>query len=74
MRSSTAGRLLDRVLDLEFDLKHFRMSRDEVSCEERDALKTLEHERGKWEQEESRRMMEEREIESKVQAMQSRRR
>ncbi len=52
--SSHAGALLDRVLELEFDLKHGLARVETIVCEERDGLKILEQERGKWEVEEMR--------------------
>jgi len=36
---------------LEFDLKHSLADTGLITCEERDALKILEQERGKWEAE-----------------------
>ena len=57
--SSNAGRLLDRVLEVEFDLKHGLAHMDLVTCEERDALRALEQERARWEHEEHKRMREE---------------
>jgi len=67
---SPAGRLLDRVLDLEFDLKHGLGRPDRVTCEERDALRTLEHERGKWEHEEMKAREVERQSEQMMRATQ----
>ena len=50
---SPAGRLLERVLELDFDLKHFKLTLSDITVEERDALSILEQERSKWDKEES---------------------
>lgn len=43
--TSRAGRLLDRVLALDFSVKHFRLSWSEVTVEEMSGLQVLEQER-----------------------------
>lgn len=49
-RMSTAtGQLLDRVLEHEFDTKHYHVDPGDVSAEVREGLKILEGERTRWE-------------------------
>lgn len=48
---SAAGRLLERVLEHEFDTKHYRVEAGEVDVEVREGLKMLEQERGKFDKE-----------------------
>ena len=51
-RSNTAtGQMLERVLDHDFDCKHYRIDPGDVNFEVREGLKTLESERGRWERE-----------------------
>ena len=50
---SAAGALLERVLELDFDAKHFRIGWDEVTAEEAWGLKVLDQERGKWQKEDT---------------------
>ena len=52
---SDAGRLLDLVLEHEFDAKHYHVQASEVRCEVRDGYKILEQERSKWERETAKR-------------------
>lgn len=54
------------MINLEFDMKHFRLGRDEVTCEERDAIQILEQERGRWEHDEYERREQERQMETAV--------
>lgn len=42
------GRLFDRLLDLEFDIKNFGVGWDEITCEEVRGLQILQDERHKW--------------------------
>ncbi len=69
--SSRAGALLDRILELEFDLKHGLARVDTIVCEERDGLKILEQERGKWEGEEMKEREREREQDAAVRQAQA---
>ncbi len=68
---SAAGRLLARVLDLEFDLQHFRVETNAVTCEERDALRILEQERRVWEREDMKRREEQRGVDERIRMLQS---
>jgi hypothetical protein len=63
---SDAGRLLDRVLDIEFDLDKLQVGWGEVTCEEVSALRILSQERRKWEKEEGDRRREDAEMEARV--------
>lgn len=45
--TSPAGRLLERVLDLDFSVKHLRVGWDAVTVEEVAGLKILDQERAK---------------------------
>ena len=56
---SPAGRLLERVLDHEFDTKHYKVPIEGVDAELRDGLKILEEERARFESDERKRMHEE---------------
>lgn len=60
---TAAGRLLERALELEFDARHFRIDWADITCEERDAIKILETERGRWDRESAKRVEQERELE-----------
>lgn len=44
-RTTQAGRLLERVLELDFDTEHFAVPWDAVTCEDNAALKVLAQER-----------------------------
>ena len=46
-----AGRLLDRVLDLDFDMKHLHIPWSDVTAEEVMGIKILDQERDKWQRE-----------------------
>lgn len=65
-RHTRAGRLLERVLEHEFDAKHYKVSPGEVDVEVREGLKILEQERAKWDQETRERAEEEREEKRRV--------
>jgi hypothetical protein len=64
------GRLLDRVLEHEFDAKHYNVDPGEVSVEVREGLKILEQERYKYEKESSERRRQEYEEKQRVREMQ----
>jgi hypothetical protein len=69
-RSTTTGQLLDRILEHDFDCKHYRMDPGDVSVEIREGLKVLEQERGKWEQETRERQRQEHEERARIKEMQ----
>lgn len=71
---SAAGRLLERVLDLDFDTQRFKIGWDDVTCEEASALKILVQERNKWEREDADKKREEAELDRRMHDMQQRRR
>jgi len=56
---SQAGRLLEQVLEHEFDTKHYRIAPGSVDAELREAFKILSEERARWEEDERKRMHEE---------------
>ena len=49
--TSVAGRLLERILDLDFRVQHFSVSDDTLTCEEVQGLKILHMERRRHERE-----------------------
>jgi hypothetical protein len=65
-----AGKLLERVLEHEFDCKHYKVEMGEVEVGVREGLKVLEQERGKWEEERAKEREEENEEKRRVVAMQ----
>lgn len=70
-RSSTAtGQLLDRVLEHEFDTKHYRIDPGGISAEVREGLKILEHERSRWERESREKADQERQEQQRIREMQ----
>jgi hypothetical protein len=72
-RSTTStGQLLDRVLEHEFDCKHYRVDPGDVSAEVREGLKVLEHERARWEKETREKADQERQEQQSVREMQRR--
>ena len=48
---SNAGRLFDRVLELEFDVAHFAVPWDQVTAEEVKGLQALKDERDRYQRE-----------------------
>lgn len=70
-RATTAtGQLLDRVLEHEFDCKHYRVDPGGVSAEVREGLKVLEGERSRWERETREEAERKREEQRRVREMQ----
>lgn len=67
-----SGRLLERVLEHEFDCKHYVVDPSAVDVEVREGLKILEQERGKWEKETRERQEEEREEQRRLLEVQRR--
>jgi len=49
--NSSAGRLLERVLQLDFNTEHFAVSWADVSAEEVRGLQILKEERNRWDRE-----------------------
>lgn len=73
-RSTTAtGHLLDRVLEHEFDSKHYQIDPGAVSAEVREGLKMLEQERMRWEKETREEQQREMEEQQRIREMQRRR-
>lgn len=72
--TTPAGQLLDRVLEHEFDTKHYRVTTSDVSAEVREGLKVLEGERVRWERETREKADQEREERARVQEMQRKQR
>jgi hypothetical protein len=73
-RSMTAtGHLLERVLEHDFDCKHYRIDPGDISAEVREGLKVLEQERMRWEKETREKADQEREERQRIQEMQRRR-
>ena len=66
---SEAGRLLERVLELDFDTQRLKIGWDEITCEEDAGLKILVQERTKWQNEETSRKQEEAEAQRRIQEM-----
>jgi hypothetical protein len=71
--NTQTGLLLDRVLEHEFDCKHYRIDPGDVSAEVREGLKVLEHERLRWEKETREKAEREREERERIRDMQRRR-
>lgn len=71
--TSATGQLLDRVLEHEFDAKHYYVDPGAVSAEVREGLKVLEQERGRWEKETREESERKRQEQQRVQEMQRRR-
>jgi hypothetical protein len=72
--TTSTGQLLDRVLEHEFDTKHYHIDPGGVSAEVREGLKVLEHERMRWERETREKADQEREEQQRVREMQRRNR
>lgn len=70
--TSSAGQLLDRVLEHEFDCKHYHIDPGGVSAEVREGLKILESERVRWESETREKQRQEWGDKQRVQEMQRR--
>ena len=68
--TTVTGQLLDRVLEHEFDCKHYRVESSGISAEVREGLKILEHERMRWEQETREKADQEREEQQRIREMQ----
>jgi hypothetical protein len=72
-RASTwTGQLLDRVLEHEFDAKHYHVDPGSVSAEVREGLKVLEQERSRWEKETHEKAEQERQEQQRIREMQQR--
>ena len=69
---TSTGQLLDRVLEHEFDTKHYHIDPGGVSAEVREGLKVLEHERMRWERETREKADQEREEQRRIREMQRR--
>jgi hypothetical protein len=70
--NTSAGHLLDRVLEHEFDCKHYHIDPRGVSAEIREGLKVLETERRSWERESREKADQEREEQQRIREMQRR--
>jgi hypothetical protein len=70
--TTSTGQLLDRVLEHEFDTKHYHIDPGGVSAEVREGLKVLEQERTRWEKETREKADQEREEQQRVREMQRR--
>jgi hypothetical protein len=70
--TTPTGRLLNRVLEHEFDAKHYNVDPGGISVEVREGLKVLEQERSKWEQETRERKQQEYEDRQRVRELQQR--
>ena len=66
------GQLLDRVLEHEFDAKHYKVEPGDVSAEVREGLKVVEQERVRWEKETREKADQEREERQRIREMQQR--
>lgn len=71
--SSATGHLLTRVLEHDFDAKHYRIDPGDVNAEVREGLKVLEGERARWEKETREEQQKEWEEKRRVEEMQRRR-
>jgi hypothetical protein len=71
-QTTPAGRLLERVLEHEFDCKHYRVDPGDVNAEVREGLKVLEQERTRWERETREKAEQERQEQQRMQEMQRR--
>lgn len=71
---SWTGQLLERVLEHEFDCKHYKIDPGEVNADVREGLKVLESERLRWERERREQADQEREEKTRVMEMQRQRR
>jgi hypothetical protein len=69
---SPAGRLLERVLELDFDTQRFTVSWGDVTAEEAAALKILVQERDKYTAERHKTEREEQQAEARMQERQRR--
>ena len=67
---TSTGQLLDRVLEHEFDCKHYQIDPGDVPADVREGLKVLEQERTRWEKETREEAEREREERRRVQEMQ----
>jgi hypothetical protein len=70
--STSTGQLLDRVLEHEFDTKHYHIDPGPVPADVREGLKVLEHERLRWEKETREKADQERQERQSVREMQRR--
>lgn len=68
---SAAGQLLNRILELEFDVKTLHADWSQITVEEAKALRVLDQERSKYQDDERRRMEQEREEKAAVERMQA---
>lgn len=68
--TTSTGQLLDRVLEHEFDCKHYRVEPGAISAEVREGLKVLEHERSRWERESREKADQERQEQQRIREMQ----
>lgn len=66
-RNSHAGVLLDRILDLEFSIEHFKLGWEDVTAEEVKALQILTEERSKYQQEQREKEEQERQHQAALQ-------
>jgi predicted RNA-binding Zn-ribbon protein involved in translation (DUF1610 family) len=69
---TSTGQLLDRVLEHEFDCKHYKLDPGAVKADVREGLKVLEYERARWERETREKAEEERQERQRIQEMQRR--
>ena len=72
--TTSTGQLLDRVLEHEFDTKHYHVDPGDVSAEIREGLKVLEHERMRWEKETREKAEQERQEQQRVREIQRKQR
>jgi len=70
--TTRTGQLLDRVLEHEFDTKHYRIDPGDVDAEVREGLKVLEGERVRWQNETREKAEREREEKRRIWEMQQR--
>ena len=69
-RTTSTGQMLDRILEHEFDCKHYRIDAGAVSVDLREGLKILESERLRWEHETRERQQEEWQEKQRIAEMQ----
>jgi hypothetical protein len=68
--TTSTGQLLDRVLEHEFDTKHYHIDPGGISAEVREGLKVVESERTRWEKESREKADQERQEQQRVREMQ----
>ena len=68
--TTSTGQLLDRVLEHDFDCKHYHIDPGGISAEVREGLKVLEQERLRWEKETRDKAEQERQDQQRVREMQ----